>query len=143
MDTTDPPVSGEITVCPTELALDVVACKWTVRVIYILDARGVLRFSELRRALVPVTHKELTKQLRRLEQHGLVARHVFAEVPPRVEYRLTPLGATLVEPLQALSKWATEHAAEVAAQRAAHAAPGEPADAPWSLAASAAKSALG
>ena len=53
----------------------------------------VLRFSELRRLLGRVTHKELTKQLRRLEQHGLVARHVFPEVPPRVEYRLTSLGA--------------------------------------------------
>jgi DNA-binding HxlR family transcriptional regulator len=98
-------------VCPTEQALDVIASKWTVRIIYLLAQSEVLRFSELRRSLGTVTHKELTKQLRRLEQHGLVAREVFAEVPPRVEYRLTRLGTTLVEPLQELSKWATEHAA--------------------------------
>jgi DNA-binding HxlR family transcriptional regulator len=105
-------------VCPTELALDVVASKWTVRIIYLLAESRVLRFSELRRALGTVTHKELTKQLRRLETHGLVAREVFAEVPPRVEYRLTSLGATLVEPLQGLSRWAVTHATAVAAHKA-------------------------
>ena len=107
-------------VCPTEQALDVVACKWTVRIIYTLAKSPVLRFSELRRLLGRVTHKELTKQLRRLEQHGLVARHVFPEVPPRVEYRLTPLGATLVAPLQGLSAWAVDHAATVLAHREAY-----------------------
>ncbi len=81
-------------VCPAELALDVVACKWTVRIIYVLAHGGVLRFSVLKRELGSITHKELTKQLRRLEQHGLVTREVFAEVPPRVEYRLSPLGTT-------------------------------------------------
>jgi DNA-binding HxlR family transcriptional regulator len=108
-------------VCPTEQALEVIASKWTVRIIYFLAEAGVLRFSDLQRRLVSVTHKELTRQLRRLEQHGLVARHVYAEVPPRVEYRLTSLGATLVEPLQGLSRWAAEHAAAVAAQLALHA----------------------
>ena len=109
-------------VCPTELALEVIACKWTVRIIYILAHGGVLRFSALKRELGTVTHKELTKQLRRLEQHGLVAREVFAEVPPRVEYRLSPLGTTLVAPLEGLSKWAAEHAAAVAGHRAQAAA---------------------
>jgi len=109
-------------VCPTEQALDVVACKWTVRIIYLLAAARVLRFSELRRGLGLITHKELTKQLRRLEQHGLVTREVFAEVPPRVEYRLSSLGMTLVEPLQGLSRWAVEHAAVVAEHRASFAA---------------------
>lgn len=116
-----PPLLGRADgVCPTEIALDVVACKWTVRIIYLLAAAPVLRFSALRRALGAVTHKELTKQLRRLEQHGLVERHVFPEVPPRVEYRLTALGATLVAPLQGLSRWAEEHAVTVAAHRSRH-----------------------
>jgi DNA-binding HxlR family transcriptional regulator len=110
-------------VCPTEQALDVIACKWTVRIIYVLAHDGVLRFSELKKKLGTVTHKELTKQLRRLEQSGLVHRQVFAEVPPRVEYRLTPLGTTLVAPLEALSQWATVHASSVAAYRAANSAP--------------------
>ena len=109
-------------VCPAELALDVVACKWTVRIIYVLAHGGVLRFSVLKRELGSITHKELTKQLRRLEQHGLVTREVFAEVPPRVEYRLSPLGTTLVAPLDALSRWAAENAAAVAAHRAQAAA---------------------
>jgi DNA-binding HxlR family transcriptional regulator len=112
------PIPKHSDVCPTEVALDVVASKWTVRIIYQLAHARVLRFSELRRALHTVTHKELTKQLRRLETHGLVAREVFAEVPPRVEYRLTSLGETLVEPLQGLSRWATDHAAAVAAHKA-------------------------
>src|ERR1700733_4487478 len=89
--------------CPTEPALDLIACKWTVRIIYQLAHGGVLRFSALRRGLGIITHKELTKQLRRLEQHGLVTREVFAEAPPRVEYRLSPLGATLVVPPEGLS----------------------------------------
>jgi DNA-binding HxlR family transcriptional regulator len=104
--------------CPAELALDVVACKWTVRIIYLLAHGGVLRFSTLKRELGTITHKELTKQLRRLEQHGLVVREVFAEVPPRVEYRLSPLGTTLVAPLDGLSRWAAEQGALVAAHRA-------------------------
>jgi DNA-binding HxlR family transcriptional regulator len=110
-------------VCPTEQALDVIACKWTVRIIYVLAHEGVLRFGELQKKLGTVTHKELAKQLRRLEQSGLVHRQVFAEVPPRVEYRLTPLGTTLVEPLEALSQWAMVHASAVAAHRAAKSAP--------------------
>jgi DNA-binding HxlR family transcriptional regulator len=105
-------------VCPTEVALEVIASKWTVRIVYLLAAAGVQRFSELRRALGTVTHKELTKQLRRLEEAGLVAREVFPEVPPRVEYRLTSLGGTLVEPLSALSDWAVRHASAVAEHRA-------------------------
>jgi DNA-binding HxlR family transcriptional regulator len=104
------PLPTPVDICPAEQALDVIASKWTVRLIYLLAHSRVLRFSELRRALGSVTHKELTKQLRRLEQNGLVAREVFAVVPPRVEYRLTSLGETLVEPLQALSSWAAEHA---------------------------------
>jgi DNA-binding HxlR family transcriptional regulator len=103
--------------CPTEQALEVIASKWTVHIIYQLDDVRALRFSELKRALGAVTHKELTKQLRRLEQHGLVTRQVFAEVPPRVEYSLTPLGRTLVAPLKGLADWARQHGAAVEACR--------------------------
>jgi DNA-binding HxlR family transcriptional regulator len=65
----------------------------------------VLRFRELQRGLGRITQKELTRHLRRLEASGLVAREVFHEVPPRVEYRLTDLGRSLLGPLEALGQW--------------------------------------
>ena len=85
-------------VCPTELALDVVASKWTVRIIYLLAGRGVLRFSELRRELRTVTHKELTKQLRRLEHDNdradsLRGQEFREEDFPELQ-KLRPAGST-------------------------------------------------
>lgn len=104
-------------VCPAEQALDLVSSKWTARIVFRLHQTGVLRFRELQRAIGAITQKELTKQLRRLERFGVVDREVFAEVPPRVEYRLTKLGATLVEPLTALSSWAEKHGRAVEQHR--------------------------
>lgn len=106
-----------VIVCPAEQALDLVSSKWTARIVFRLHEAGVLRFRELQRAIGVITQKELTKQLRRLERFGLVEREVFAEVPPRVEYRLTKLGATLVEPLAALSSWSERHGRSVEQHR--------------------------
>jgi DNA-binding HxlR family transcriptional regulator len=67
---------------------------------------GPLRFSELREALPGISSRTLTRRLRRFEKYGVVARAVYAEVPPRVEYRLSPLGETLRPVLEAMAKWA-------------------------------------
>ncbi len=109
--------------CPVMRALDLIANKWTVPVIYNLYCPGeALRFGELQRRIETITQKELTKRLRELEHAGLIERKVYAEVPPRVEYRLTEIGRTLVEPLGALADWAKKYSEVVDANRRRYAA---------------------
>lgn len=104
--------------CPAARVLEIVAQKWVIHIVFQLhEAGGTRRFRELQRAVGVITQKELTKQLRRLERFGLVDRRVYPEVPPRVEYSLTPLGATLVPALEELSRWAERHGAAVEAHR--------------------------
>ncbi|MEJ1931331.1 helix-turn-helix domain-containing protein [Nostoc sp. NIES-2111] len=93
-----------------------VADRWTLMAIDALEA-GSLRFSQLQRALAGVSQKMLTQTLRQMERDGLVARKVYAEVPPRVEYTLTELGQTLGEAVCPLWLWAEKHAAAVLAAR--------------------------
>jgi DNA-binding HxlR family transcriptional regulator len=105
-------------VCPASQALDLVAHKWTVHILFVLyAARGAVRFGAIQRAAAPITQKELTKRLRELERSGLIARKVYAEVPPRVEYRLTELGQTLIPTLTALHEWAEKYGAAVDVHR--------------------------
>ena len=94
--------------CPTRLVLDRIGGKWTVLVIGVLTS-GPVRFTQLRERVGGVAPKVLTQTLRALERDGLIARHVFAEVPPRVEYELTDLGRTLEKPIAAIRDWAEEH----------------------------------
>ncbi|HEU4452920.1 MAG TPA: helix-turn-helix domain-containing protein [Longimicrobium sp.] len=108
--------------CGSRRVLDLVADKWAVIVIYVL-ARGTRRFGELQRAVGGVSQKMLTQTLRGLEHDGLVERKVYPVVPPRVEYSLSPLGETLVEPLSSLCRWAEDHFWEVERARAAQAEP--------------------
>ena len=81
---------------------------------------GPQRFTALRRVIGEVSRKMLTQTLRGLERNGLVQRTVFAQVPPRVEYSLTPLGQTLCEPLAAIRSWAEAHLEETQAARVAY-----------------------
>lgn len=90
--------------CPLEAAMDVMGGKWKVTVLFRL-MEGTRRFNELRRLLPNVTQRMLTTQLRDLESDGLVSRKVYAEVPPKVEYSLTPLGKTLEPILRELFHW--------------------------------------
>jgi DNA-binding HxlR family transcriptional regulator len=94
--------------CPTRVILDRIGDKWTVLVVLLLS-NGPLRFTELRDGIGRVAPKVLTKTLRRLERDGLLTREVFAEVPPRVEYTLTPLGRSLISPISAVTEWAETH----------------------------------
>jgi DNA-binding HxlR family transcriptional regulator len=103
-------LDAEPVLCPSGAVFDLVAHKWTVSIIHRLDqAGGPIRFRELQRQVGPITQKELTKRLREMERSGLVTRTVFAEVPPRVEYRLTELGATLLPALAPLDAWAEQY----------------------------------
>ncbi|MDD3136448.1 MAG: helix-turn-helix domain-containing protein [Methanoregula sp.] len=94
--------------CPVEGTLDVIGGKWKPLIIWFLRKR-VLRFSDLRRSIPGITDVMLTKQLRELEQDGVINRNVYTQVPPKVEYSLTPLGVTIIPLLDALCNWAIEH----------------------------------
>ena len=86
-----------------------IADKWTLAVIDVLGEHGTLRFSRIVDALEGVSQKMLTKTLRQMESDGLVLRQVYAEVPPKVEYRLTPLGDSLGEAACAIWLWVEKH----------------------------------
>lgn len=98
--------------CPTRLMLNRIADKWTVLVLGLLENEAK-RFSTLQREIGGISQKMLTQTLRGLERDGLVARTVYPEVPPRVEYTMTPLGSTLVGLLAALRVWSETHMDEV------------------------------
>lgn len=96
--------------CPARLAVEIIADKWPVVVLYGLS-NGPVRHGDLVELVGGISKKVLTQTLRRLEGHGLVTRHVHAQVPRRVEYELTELGRTLIEPIRMLTNWA-EHNGE-------------------------------
>ncbi len=102
--------------CPSRQVLDRIADRWTALVIGAL-AEGTLRHGELQRRIDGVSQKMLTQTLRSLERDGLVARKVHPVVPPMVEYTLTPLGRSLIGPLEALRDWAETHLADLLVAR--------------------------
>ncbi|WP_228181646.1 winged helix-turn-helix transcriptional regulator [Streptomyces anulatus] len=95
-------------VCGIDAAMDVIGGKWKVLILWALNER-TCRFGELRRAVTGVTEKVLSSHLKELEDDGIVHREVYAEVPPRVEYSLTPLGLSLNAALEPLGLWGREH----------------------------------
>jgi len=94
--------------------------KWTALVVIALGRGSGLRFGDLRTLVEGISAKVLTETLRDLERDGLVARHAYAEVPPRVEYELTELGCTLHVPMRELGGWAERYAEEVLMAREAY-----------------------
>ncbi|MFD5235083.1 winged helix-turn-helix transcriptional regulator [Streptomyces tendae] len=101
--------------CPTRRLLDRIGTKWTSMAVKVLAEASPeeVRFAELQRRMAGISQKMLSATLQGLARDGLVGRRVEATVPPRVYYRLTPLGLTLEEPLAALREWAEAHMAEV------------------------------
>jgi DNA-binding HxlR family transcriptional regulator len=93
-------------------SLGLLSSKWSVDILLALGD-GSLRYHELLAELEPISEKVLTQTLRAMERDGLVGRRVHPEVPPRVEYALTPLGATLAGPLKALGAWSLAHGKRV------------------------------
>lgn len=102
--------------CDVRQILDRVADKWSLLTIALLERRS-LRFTELRRAIDGVSQRMLTQTLRHLERDGIVKRTVWATVPPRVDYELTPLGATLYGTIKLLVDWTEQHQNEIAEAR--------------------------
>jgi DNA-binding HxlR family transcriptional regulator len=103
---------GEISefrmIAGTRAVLELLDGKWTVEVLYLL-ANGKRRYSEVFYEVGEISKKMLTRTLRQLEAAGLVKRTIYPEVPPRVEYSLTPRGWSITEPLMGMYEWAAEH----------------------------------
>lgn len=97
--------------CSAEIAVAVVGGAWKPVILHELELREVLRFGELSRAIGDPSPRVLTRQLRELEQDGIIDRRVYAEVPPRVEYRLTALGHSAGQALDAMAAWGRQYAA--------------------------------
>ncbi len=114
----DPVPADEHEQCPVTDVLRRVGDKWTVLVVVLLGHRP-FRFNELQRGIEGISQRMLTRTLRGLETDGLVLRTVFPTVPPSVEYRLTPLGESLLHPLSALADWAVSNQPQIAAARRA------------------------
>ena len=105
--------------CATRTILDRIGDRWTVLVVGALR-EGPMRFSELSRRIDGVSQKMLTQTLRGLERDGLVARTIFAQIPPRVEYELTASGRSLSEPMLALEEWTKANMPRIVTAREAY-----------------------
>jgi DNA-binding HxlR family transcriptional regulator len=102
--------------CPVRNVLDQIGGKWrTLLIVALTD--GPHRFGALKRGLPDISQRMLTQSLRDLQRDGLVARRVYPTVPPSVDYRLTDLGRSLIDPLAGLIRWAEERAEAIAAAR--------------------------
>ncbi|HIK32622.1 MAG TPA: helix-turn-helix transcriptional regulator [Oscillatoriales cyanobacterium M59_W2019_021] len=97
-------IEGDRPTCPVEYTLKVIGGRWKVLILRELFP-GVKRFNQLQRSLRGITQKMLTQQLREMEADGLIHRQVYAQVPPKVEYSLTPLGESLKSVLDAMHDW--------------------------------------
>jgi DNA-binding HxlR family transcriptional regulator len=106
--------------CHARQILDRVGDKWTLAVIHQLGEHGTMRFTELQRGIQGISQRMLTVTVRALERDGLVERTVHPVVPPRVDYRLTPLGDTLLGTVCNLMEWSVKHADDIDEARAAY-----------------------
>lgn len=102
--------------CPVRQVLDQIGDKWSTLMLLSLSERPY-RFGELRRLIPDISQRMLTQTLRDLQRNGLILRTVFPTQPPSVEYRLTPLGESLLEPLHALVRWAETHYGRIQSAR--------------------------
>jgi DNA-binding HxlR family transcriptional regulator len=103
--------------CPVRLILDRFSDKWSLLVLLVLNKKGTLRFNELFHLIGDVSQKMLAVTLRSLEANGLVTRKLYPEIPPRVEYKLTDLGMSLVPHVESLRQWAIANGAMITKTR--------------------------
>ncbi|MDE7439777.1 MAG: helix-turn-helix transcriptional regulator [Clostridia bacterium] len=99
----------ELPECPVATTVQLIGNKWKLLIIRNLVYNGTQRFGDFLKSIPAISKKVLTDDLRALEEDGLVIREVFAEVPPRVEYSLSPLGKSLKPILDAMSDWGTDY----------------------------------
>ena len=114
--------NGAHEACPIRDVLERVGDRWSLLVLERL-AQGTKRFTVIRREVGDISQRMLAQTLRRLEQDGLVTRTVLPTIPPRVDYALTPLGKSFLEPIQALIRWANENHAAIREARVRYAPP--------------------
>jgi DNA-binding HxlR family transcriptional regulator len=100
------------TVCPIEIAVGQLSGKWKIVIIHRLSVHEVLRFGELQRKVPGITQRMLIAQLRELEESGIVERKTYGTVPPKVEYRLTPVGRSLEPVMDTLEAWGRSYEAK-------------------------------
>lgn len=110
-DVVAPPIAPAFT-CGLDATLKVISGKWKPLILYFL-LRGPTRYGELKRAIRDVSDKVLIQQLKELEADAILCRNDYKEVPPRVDYTLTPLGQSLARALEPLCQWGTENMAEM------------------------------
>lgn len=103
--------------CPITPVADLIFARWTTAVLWVLTYDGRLRFTDLQKRIPGVTPKVLSQRLGQLERDGLVKRTYHAEMPPRVEYEVTPLGRSLRPVFTSLTRWSDAHLDEVEAAR--------------------------
>ena len=99
--------------CPARTVLDRIGDRWSVMVLLVLAELKRLRFTQLKSHIEGVTPKVLTRTLRAMERDGLINRHIYAEVPPRVEYDLTQLGTSLLQAVSTIANWSEDNVAEI------------------------------
>ena len=95
--------------CPIRDILSRLGNKWSLLVLVTLNANGTMRFNQIHKTIDDISQRMLSVTLRTLETDGLIGRHVYAEVPPRVEYTLTETGYSLKTVLDAMAMWGTEY----------------------------------
>ena len=100
--------------CPVAFTSRILGGRWKARIVWALIRNEPLRFSALRRACPPVSDRILTKELRELEEWGLISRKEYPVIPPKTEYRLTELGNTLRPIMAAMADWGLSHRASIA-----------------------------
>ena len=102
------PVGDQIEICPVTQTQDIIAGKWKIIILWNLSTQ-TRRFNELQRMLPNISKGILTRQLRELEEDKMVHREVYKEVPPKVEYSLTPLGQSFIPILQSMGEWSKKN----------------------------------
>ena len=102
----------EVVMCSVDYAFRRIGGKYKARILWHLHVDSVLRYGELKRTLPDITTKMLTQSLRELEDDGLINRHVYHEVPPKVEYSLTDVGRELIPAIEQIKNWGAKQKAE-------------------------------
>ena len=103
----------ELCLCPLEGIIDIISRKWTLHIVAVIGNHRILRFKKiqqhLRNSNKKISPKTLADRLKELAEHGLIVRRAFAEIPPRVEYALTPKGEAMKQAMIPLMEWASDH----------------------------------
>lgn len=95
-----------------EKVVDILGGKWKLRILYFLGLHRVLRYSELKKLLTPITHKMLSMQLKELEHAGIILRTEYPQVPPKVEYSISPKGKALMPIFEEMANWIVTYESE-------------------------------